>query len=102
MSLLAPLKSYTDFPEGVAIPDDEIHDAMIRERIPGITQADIIRLWDDRRENQTAYQRWRDRQRQCPKCSHRSRARPLINQDAVRCRWGHVTSRLEMIQRGWL
>jgi hypothetical protein len=95
MTLLA-LRPYRSYPEGIEIPEDEIHDGMLREVYPNITQAEIVRHWDDRRENFTAWQLWRGKYMRCPKCK-RGRAWRLINRDAVKCRWGHVTSRLEMI-----
>lgn len=34
--------------------------------------------------------------RRCPKCSHRSPTQMFFDRDAIRCRWGHITTGREL------
>lgn len=81
------LRTWDEIPEESGIPPEWIHDALIRETRPGISQAGIVALWDEHRDNETAWQ-LRHGPR-CPRCTHRSRLKRLYHKDALRCRWGH-------------
>jgi hypothetical protein len=81
------LRTLDEIPEGEAIPEAWVHDGLQRERFPGITQAGIVALWDERRNNETAWS-LRGGPR-CPRCTHRSRLKRIYHKDAFRCRWGH-------------
>lgn len=101
MTLLAPLKTRDDLTPGVVTPDEWIHDGLIREHVPGITQFGIIEFWDERRDNETNRTLRKRFRRRCPKCSRgRSWMKPYWNLDAYHCRWGHIVTGREIHEAG--
>lgn len=93
--LVLPLPSY---PEGVWRPIDSV---LIEEyEAHGYTTArQIINVRDTARENETAGQLRRQRLPRCPTCSHGARMWPLYHKDAWKCRWGHETSRRDLLTK---
>jgi hypothetical protein len=90
------LRTWDEIPEESDVPSEWIHDALIREARPGISQAGIVAMWDEHRDNETA---WALRHGyRCPRCK-RAHLKRLIHKDAFRCRWGHEVPGREVLGR---